>query len=62
MTGEARYESPAAARSAVTDRLKTATTDSPWTLGDLQRHYAYDRSSSGHQTPHRTALGWRVIF
>lgn len=62
MTGEARYESPAAARSAVTDKLKTATTDSPWTLGDLQRHYAYDRLVERlYRHPHWTQrLSWRA--
>jgi predicted ATPase len=36
-------KSPGAARNSVTDRLKTAAKDSPWTLADLQRQYAYDR-------------------
>jgi hypothetical protein len=49
MTAEPRYKSPDAARNAVTDRLKRATKDSPWTLGDLQRQYAYDRLLRRHE-------------
>lgn len=38
-----RYASPAAARQAVTDRLRAAAADGPWSLSDLQRQYAYDQ-------------------
>jgi hypothetical protein len=37
------YTSPAAARQAVTTKLRTLAEGSPWQLGDLQRQYAYDQ-------------------
>jgi hypothetical protein len=37
------YGSPAAFRSALTDRLKNKTKTSRWTLPQLQRQIAYDR-------------------
>jgi len=38
-----RYASPAAFRRALTDRLKAAAEEGPWTLQQLQRQVAYDR-------------------
>ena len=38
-----RYNTPEAARRAITDKLKSAASSSPWQLGDLQRQYAYDQ-------------------
>ena len=38
-----RYATPAAFRRALTDRLKQAAEDGPWTLQQLQRQVAYDR-------------------
>lgn len=43
MTAELRYKTPAAARSAVTDMLRSQAANSLWQLGDLQRQYAYDQ-------------------
>jgi hypothetical protein len=40
---ERRYRTPAAARRAVTDILKTEAATSLWRLSDLQRQYAYDQ-------------------
>ena len=40
---ERRYRTPAAARRAVTDMLKTEAATSLWRLSDLQRQYAYDQ-------------------
>jgi len=37
------YESPAAFRRALTDKLKNAAKESRWTLQQLQRQMAYDR-------------------
>ncbi|MGH2961478.1 MAG: nucleotidyl transferase AbiEii/AbiGii toxin family protein [Solirubrobacterales bacterium] len=43
MADERGYDSPAAFRRALTDKLKNATKDSRWTLQHLQRQMAYDR-------------------
>ena len=43
MTAGDRYATPAAFRRALTDRLKEAAKDGPWTLQQLQRQVAYDR-------------------
>jgi hypothetical protein len=43
MTAEDRYATPAAFRRALTDRLRQASKDGPWTLPLLQRQVAYDR-------------------
>jgi predicted nucleotidyltransferase component of viral defense system len=40
---EGRYKTPASARAAVTDKLRSQAKDSPWVLADLQRQYAYDQ-------------------
>lgn len=40
---EGRYKTPASARTAVTDKLRSQAKDSPWALADLQRQYAYDQ-------------------
>ena len=37
------YESPAAFRRVLTDKLKDLAATSRWTLQQLQRHMAYDR-------------------
>lgn len=37
------YATPNAARRAVTDRLKQLSKASDWSLGELQRQYAYDQ-------------------
>lgn len=37
------YQTPEAARRAVTDELRRQAVDSPWSLSDLQRQYAYDQ-------------------
>lgn len=37
------YPSPQAFRQALTDKLREAANDSPWTLPQLQRQIAYDR-------------------
>jgi hypothetical protein len=37
------YGSPAAFRRALTDRLRTAARDMPWSLPQIQRQIAYDR-------------------
>ncbi|MHB8892588.1 MAG: nucleotidyl transferase AbiEii/AbiGii toxin family protein [Candidatus Limnocylindrales bacterium] len=37
------YPSPQAFRQALTDRLREASKDGPWTLSQLQRQIAYDR-------------------
>ncbi|HTX58471.1 MAG TPA: nucleotidyl transferase AbiEii/AbiGii toxin family protein [Verrucomicrobiae bacterium] len=37
------YETPAAFRNALTDRLCNLAATSRWTLAQLQRHFAYDR-------------------
>jgi len=39
----AEYESPAAFRRALTDRLRAKADDSRWSLAQLQRQIAYDR-------------------
>jgi len=43
MTAEHRYQTPAAFRRALTDRLSRVANESPWTLPQLQRQVAYDR-------------------
>jgi hypothetical protein len=43
MADERGYESPAAFRRALTDKLKNAAKESRWTLQQLQRQMAYDR-------------------
>lgn len=43
MTAADRYSTPIAFRRALTDRLKSLTGTSRWTLPQLQRHVAYDR-------------------
>lgn len=43
MTGQRRYNTPAAARAAVTDKLRHQAANSLWQLSDLQRQYAYDQ-------------------
>lgn len=43
MTAADRYNSPAAFRRALTDKLKNAARHSQWTLQQLQRQVAYDR-------------------
>lgn len=43
MSGDRGYDSPAAFRRALTDRLKNAAKGSRWTLPQLQRQMAYDR-------------------
>lgn len=43
MTGQRRYNTPAAARAAVTDKLRGQAANSLWQLSDLQRQYAYDQ-------------------
>lgn len=43
MADEHGYDSPAAFRRALTDRLKNAAGESRWTLPQLQRQMAYDR-------------------
>ena len=43
MTAEERYATPAAFRRALTERLRQASKEGPWTLQQLQRHVAYDR-------------------
>jgi Nucleotidyl transferase AbiEii toxin, Type IV TA system len=43
MTADRSYGSPAAFRSALTDKLKTKAESSRWTLPQLQRQMAYDR-------------------
>jgi hypothetical protein len=40
---ERRYQTPEAARTAVTGMLRAQAKDSPWQLADLQRQYAYDQ-------------------
>jgi hypothetical protein len=40
---EPRYTTPGALRRALTDRLRTLASDSPWTVPQLQRQIAYDR-------------------
>jgi hypothetical protein len=40
---ERRYQTPEAARTAVTGMLCAQAKDSPWQLADLQRQYAYDQ-------------------
>jgi hypothetical protein len=40
---ERNYESPAAFRRALTDRLRELATASRWSLPELQRQFAYDR-------------------
>lgn len=40
---ERRYNSPAAFRQAVTDRLRQLANESKWSLEQLQRQLAYDR-------------------
>lgn len=43
MADERGYESPAAFRRALTDKLKDAAEESRWTLQQLERQMAYDR-------------------
>jgi len=43
MTARGRYATPAAFRSALTERLKAAAKSGPWTIQQLQRQVAYDR-------------------
>jgi hypothetical protein len=43
MADERGYDSPAAFRRALTDKLKNAAEESRWTLQQLQRQMAYDR-------------------
>jgi Nucleotidyl transferase AbiEii toxin, Type IV TA system len=43
VTAADRYSTPTAFRRALTDRLKSLTGASRWTLPQLQRHVAYDR-------------------
>lgn len=43
MADERGYDSPAAFRRALTDKLKNAAKESRWTLQQLQRQMAYDR-------------------
>lgn len=43
MTAADRYTTPMAFRRALTDRLKSLTGTSRWTMPQLQRHVAYDR-------------------
>lgn len=43
MTQRGSYRSPAAFRTALTDRLRTKAETGPWTLPQLQRQIAYDR-------------------
>jgi hypothetical protein len=38
-----RYENPGAFRMALTHRLRRLAEQSPWTLAELQRQFAYDR-------------------
>jgi hypothetical protein len=40
---EPRYRTPEAARTAVTDRLRSDAARGVWRLADLQRQYAYDQ-------------------
>jgi hypothetical protein len=40
---DGRYTTPASARAAITDKLRSQAIDSPWLLADLQRQYAYDQ-------------------
>jgi hypothetical protein len=54
---EPRYRTPAAARNAVTDKLRTQAEDSPWQLGDLQRQYAYDQLI---ERLYRLDAGWVI--
>ena len=42
MTAEDRYATPAAFRRALTQRLRQASKEGPWTLQQLQRQVAYD--------------------
>jgi hypothetical protein len=43
VTAADRYTTPMAFRRALTDRLKSLTGTSRWTMPQLQRHVAYDR-------------------
>jgi hypothetical protein len=43
MTAEDRYATPAAFRSALTDRIKATAASGPWTIQQLQRQVSYDR-------------------
>lgn len=43
ISSQSSYKSPEAARRAVTDKLRAAAEDGPWSLPDLQRQYAYDQ-------------------
>src|SRR5260370_20188891 len=43
MSGQIGYQTPAAFRRALTDRLKGLAKESRWTLPQLQRQIAYDR-------------------
>jgi hypothetical protein len=43
MTAADRYNSPAAFRRALTDKLRNAARHSQWNLQQLQRQVAYDR-------------------
>ena len=43
MTALGRYATPAAFRTALTERLKAGARSGPWTIQQLQRQVAYDR-------------------
>src|SRR2546423_8311540 len=43
MSSEVGYQTPAAFRRALTDRLRALASKSRWTLPQLQRQIAYDR-------------------
>jgi hypothetical protein len=43
MSSEVGYQTPAAFRRALTDRLRGLASKSRWTLPQLQRQIAYDR-------------------
>jgi len=56
-TDARRYNTPEAARRAVTDKLRIAASNSPWQLGDLQRQYAYDQLV---ERLYRVDAGWVI--
>jgi hypothetical protein len=43
MTARERYATPAAFRTALSDRLRNSADCSKWTIQQLQRQVAYDR-------------------
>lgn len=57
MNQPTRYQTPAAARTAVTDRLRAAAAVGPWRLPDLQRQFAYDQLV---ERLYRRDRGWVV--